>query len=97
MTSNAETYGLIFAKPRKSAGTQAIQEQLDVLLQDSSREQKLSVFEATHRLPELTPTPQAPHPREIRYLFMSNKKQILPKAAQRLTEPSVWYALVGMK
>lgn len=90
----AKTYGLTQIKPKTQV--QRLQPQLKKLLADPHREQKLSAFEATHRLPELTPTSQAPHPREIRYLFMSNKKQILPKAAQRLTEPSVWYALAGM-
>lgn len=92
----AETYGLTTTNPGKPVDTQALQEQLEALLQDPRREQKLATFENASQLPQLTSTEKAPHPREIRYLFMSNKKQILPEAAQRLTEPSVWYALAGM-
>lgn len=92
----AEAYGLTTTNPGKPVDTQALQEQLDALLADPCREQHIATLESTYNLPALVPTHHAPHPREVRYLFMSSKKLILPKAAQRITEPSVWYALAGM-
>lgn len=96
-TLTAETYGLTGTRPGKTAGAQAIQEQLDALLADPCREQQLATLESTCNLPTLVPTRQAPHPREVRYLVMTSGQQLLPETARALTEPSIWYALAGMK
>lgn len=91
----AKTYGLTQIKPKTQV--QRLQPQLKKLLTDPHREQKLTALEANQQLPKLSGSPSAPYPREARYLFMTSGKQILPEAARSLTEPSIWYALAGMK
>lgn len=91
----AKTYGLTPIKPKTRA--QALQPQLKKLIADPHREQKLTALETSQQLPKLAGSTSAPYPREARYLFMTSGKRILPEAARSLTEPSIWYALAGMK
>lgn len=95
-TLAAETYGLTGTRPGKTAGEQAAQEQLDALLADPCREQKLTAFEATHQLPKLTPTPQNPHPREARYIAMTRPADTMLTEAARNTPSPLWYLLAGL-
>lgn len=90
----AEAYGLKPARSKKCTETSV---NLRVLLDDPHREQKLIALETSQQLPKLAGSTSAPYPREARYLFMTSGKQILPEAARSLTEPSIWYALAGMK
>lgn len=95
-TLTAETYGLTCASPGKTTGAQATQEQLETLLSDPCREQKLTAFEAAHQLPKLTPTPQAPHPREARYIAMTRQTDSMLPEAARNTPSSLWHLLAGL-
>ncbi len=95
-TITAETYGITQTKAGKPASVRASQGQLETLLSDPCREQKLTVFEASHGLPELVPTPQAPHPREARYIAMTTHiVSMIPETA-RNTPSSLWYLLAGL-
>lgn len=87
---------------RLSAGKQdgkqnhPLHKELQALLEDTHRQQKIATFEQTHRLPALRPLTTAPHAREIRYLLTSESGSILIEAARKITYPPLWYALAGL-
>lgn len=91
----AQVYGLKPTKPKQHSPSG--KQQLEALLKDSCREQKLAALETTYGLPTLTPTPQTPHPREARYIALTTQvTSILPEAA-RNTPSSLWYVLAGIR
>lgn len=99
-----QTASALGIKPaRLSAGKQdgkqnhPLHKELQALLEDTHRQQKIATFEQTHKLPVLKPSPTAPYAREIRYLLTAESGPILIEAARNITYPPLWYALAGIR